>query len=505
MDASILNYTVNDNVGKFLKQTQKLYINGNWVASKSGKTFDVEDPATGKKIATCAAGDKNDVDLAVSAARKAFDSGKWSSLPNNEKGKIIWKIGDLIDEHNEELAQLESLDNGKPVAVAGAADVPLSSDIFRYMAGWATKIEGNTIPYSCLYTPGAQYHSYTLREPVGVCGQIIPWNFPLLMAAWKIAPALTAGCTIVLKPAEQTPLSALRLMEIINDSNLLPEGVLNVVTGFGEEAGAPLAEHPHVDKVAFTGSTEVGKIITRAASGNLKKVSLELGGKSPTIIFPDADIDAAIAGAASAIFFNHGQCCCAGSRLLAHEKVFDKVTEGISKIAENIKVGPGMDASTEMGPLVSDEQYKKVAGYIESGKSEGGQVVAGGKYDNSSGGHFVHPTVFSKTNHDMTLVKEEIFGPVVCAQPFTDENLEKIAETANNTNFGLAASVWTKNISVAHKLAAKIRSGTVWVNCHNIFDASLPFGGYKESGWGREMGHEVLKNYTEVKAVTVNL
>ena len=260
-----------------------------------------------------------------------------------------------------------------------------------------------------------------------------------------------------------------------------------------------------MDKCAFTGSTEVGKIITRAASGNLKKVSLELGGKSPTIVFPDADIDAAIAGAASAIFFNHGQCCCAGSRLLAHEKVFDQVTEGISKIAENIKVGPGMDASTEMGPLVSDEQYQKVAGYIESGKSQGGEIVAGGKYDNSSGGHFVHPTVFSKTTHDMTLVKEEIFGPVVCAQPFSDDNLEKIAETANNTNFGLAASVWTKDISVAHKLAAKIRAGTVWVNCHNIFDASLPFGGYKESGWGREMGHEVLKNYTEVKAVTVNL
>ena len=325
------------------------------------------------------------------------------------------------------------------------------------------------------------------------------------MAAWKIAPALTAGCTIVLKPAEQTPLSALRLMEIINDSNLLPEGVLNVVTGFGEEAGAPLAEHPQVDKVAFTGSTEVGKIITRAASGNLKKVSLELGGKSPTIIFPDADIDAAIAGRQVPFSLIMGNVVVQDRDFLAHEKVFDKVTEGISKIAENIKVGPGMDASTEMGPLVSDEQYQKVAGYIESGKSEGGQVVAGGKYDNSTGGHFVHPTVFSKTNHDMTLVKEEIFGPVVCAQPFTDENLEKIAETANNTNFGLAASVWTKNISVAHKLAAKIRAGTVWVNCHNIFDASLPFGGYKESGWGREMGHEVLKNYTEVKAVTVNL
>lgn len=505
MDATLLNYNVNDNVSEFLSKNKQHYIGGKWVDSKSGKTFDVEDPASGKKIATCAAGDKHDIDLAVAAARKAFDSGKWSSMANNEKGKIIWKIGDLIDQHNEELAQLESLDNGKPVAVAGAADVPLSSDIFRYMAGWATKIEGETIPYSCLYTPGAQYHSYTLREPVGVCGQIIPWNFPLLMAAWKIAPALTAGCTIVLKPAEQTPLSALRLMEIINNSGLLPEGVLNVVTGLGEEAGAPLAEHPHVDKCAFTGSTEVGKIITRAASGNLKKVSLELGGKSPTIVFPDADIDAAIAGAASAIFFNHGQCCCAGSRLLAHEKVFDQVTEGISKIAENIKVGPGMETSTEMGPLVSNEQYQKVAEYIESGKSEGGEVMAGGNYDNSSGGHFVHPTVFSKTNHDMTVVKEEIFGPVVCAQPFSDENLESIAETANNTNFGLAASVWTKDISVAHKLAAKIRAGTVWVNCHNIFDASLPFGGYKESGWGREMGHEVLKNYTEVKAVTVNL
>ena len=505
MDATLLNYTVNDGVDKFLSENKKLYIGGKWVDSKSEKTFDVEDPATGKTIATCAAGGSDDIDLAVSSARNAFDSGKWTSIPANEKGKIIWKIGDLIDKHTEELAQLESLDNGKPVTIAGAADVPLSSDIMRYMAGWATKIEGETIPISVPYTPGAQYHSYTLREPVGVVGQIIPWNFPLLMMAWKLAPALAAGCTIVLKPAEQTPLSALRLTEIINDSGLLPEGVLNVVTGLGEEAGAPLAAHPHVDKVAFTGSTEVGKLITKASAGNLKKVSLELGGKSPTIIFPDADVDAAIAGAASAIFFNHGQCCCAGSRLFAHEKIFDKVTEGISKIAEGIKVGPGMDTSTEMGPLVSNEQYEKVAGYIESGKNEGGEIVAGGKYDNGSGGHFVHPTVFAKTNADMTLVKEEIFGPVVCAQPFSDENLEKIATEANNTNFGLAASVWTKNISVAHKLAAKIRSGTVWINCHNIFDASLPFGGYKESGWGREMGHEVLKNYTELKAITVNL
>ena len=505
MDATILNYNVSDGVSNFLSKNKQLYIDGKWVDSKSGKTFEVEDPATGKQIATCAAGDSTDIDLAVKAARKAFDAGKWTSIPTNERGKIIWKIGDLIDKHTEELAQLESLDNGKPVTIAGAADVPLSSDIMRYMAGWATKIEGETIPISVPYTPGAQYHSYTLREPVGVVGQIIPWNFPLLMMAWKLAPALAAGCTIVLKPAEQTPLSALRLTEIINDSGLLPEGVLNVVTGLGEAAGAPLAAHAGVDKVAFTGSTEVGKLITQASAGNLKKVSLELGGKSPTIIFPDADVDAAIAGAASAIFFNHGQCCCAGSRLFAHEKIFEKVTEGISKIAEGIKVGPGMDTSTEMGTLVSDEQYQKVSGYIESGKQEGGEIVAGGKYDNASGGHFVHPTVFSKTNADMTLVKEEIFGPVVCAQPFSDENLEKIASEANNTNFGLAASIWTKNISVAHKLAAKIRSGTVWINCHNIFDASLPFGGYKESGWGREMGHEVLKNYTELKAITVNL
>ena len=505
MDASILNYKVNDNVGSFLGQKQKLYINGKWVDTDSSKTFDVEDPATGKNISTCSAGNSKDIDKAVKAARNAFDSGKWSSMPPNERGKIIWKIGDLIDEHTEELAQLESLDNGKPVAIAGAADVPLSSDIMRYMAGWATKIEGETIPISVPYTPGAQYHSYTLREPVGVVGQIIPWNFPLLMMAWKLAPALAAGCTIVLKPAEQTPLSALRLTEIIHESGILPEGVLNVVTGLGEDAGAPLAAHPDVDKVAFTGSTEVGKLITKAAAGNLKKVSLELGGKSPTIVFPDADIDGAIAGAASAIFFNHGQCCCAGSRLFVHEKIFDKVTEGIAKIAGNIKVGPGMDTATEMGPLVSDEQFQKVSGYIESGKSDGGEIVAGGKYDNSSGGHFVHPTVFTKTDASMKLVKEEIFGPVVCAQPFSDESLEKIAHEANNTNFGLAASVWTKDISAAHKLAAKIRAGTVWINCHNIFDASLPFGGYKESGWGREMGHEVIKNYTELKAVTVNL
>ena len=435
----------------------------------------------------------------------AFDSGAWTDIPNNEKGKIIWKIGDLIDAHAEELAQLESLDNGKPVAVAGAADVPLSSDIFRYMAGWATKIEGNTIPYSCLYTPGAKYHSYTLREPVGVCGQIIPWNFPLLMAAWKIAPALTAGCTVVMKPAEQTPLSALRLMEIIHESGLLPNGVLNMITGFGEEAGAPLAEHPMVDKVAFTGSTEVGKIITKAAAGNLKKVSLELGGKSPTIVFPDADVDAAIAGAASAIFLIMDNVVVLVQGYLLMKKYLIRSQRELQKLLKTLKLVQVWIHQLKWVHLCPMNNSKKFQVILNLEKSEGGEVVAGGKYDNSSGGHFVHPTVFAKTNADMKIVKEEIFGPVVCAQPFSDESLEKIAEEANNTSFGLAASVWTKDISTAHKLAAKIRAGTVWVNCHNIFDASLPFGGYKESGWGREMGHEVLKNYTEVKAVTVNL
>ena len=358
-----------------------------------------------------------------------------------------------------------------------------------------------------MLTPGAQFHSYTLREPIGVVGQIIPWNFPLLMAAWKIAPALAAGCTVVLKPAEQTPLSALRLTEIINDSGLLPEGVLNVITGLGEEAGAPIASHPDIDKVAFTGSTEVGKLITKASAGNLKKITLELGGKSPAIVFPDADIDAAIQGVASGIFFNHGQTCCAGSRLFAHEKVYDKVTEGVAEIAKNIKVGPGMHDKdgSQMGPLVSSEQYEKVVGYMESGKNDGAECLVGGTHDNSNGGHFVHPTVFSKTNAEMKFVKEEIFGPVLTTQKITDDDLNSIASEANNTEFGLAASVWSKNISTAHKMAAKIRSGTVWINCHNVFDSALPFGGYKQSGNGREMGFEVMDNYLETKAVTVNL
>jgi phenylacetaldehyde dehydrogenase len=368
------------------------------------------------------------------------------------------------------------------------------------MAGWATKISGKTLSHGT----GNDFHSYTLREPVGVVAQIIPWNFPLLMAAWKLAPALACGCTIVLKLAEQTPLSGLRLAELINEAGF-PPGVVNVLTGYGEGAGAPLAAHDQVDKVAFTGSTEVGKLILQAAAGNLKKVTLELGGKSPAIVFPDADISQTISGTASAIFFNHGQCCCAGSRLYVHEKVFDNVVEGVSKIASDIKLAPGMDPSCQMGPLVSDEQYRKVVGYIESGLQDGAKIAAGGPVSGYDRGYFVRPTVLTNTNTKMKVVQEEIFGPVVCAVPFNDKDVDAIIRRANDTIYGLAASVWTQNLSLAHKVAHGIRAGTVWVNCHNIFDASLPFGGYKQSGWGREKGEEVLHNYTETKTVTIAL
>ena len=385
--------------------------------------------------------------------------------------------------------------------MARAADVPLAADMFHYMAGWATKIEGNSINISVPYMPGANFHSYTLREPVGVVGQIVPWNFPLLMAAWKVAPALATGNTVVLKPAEQTPLTALRLAELIAEAGI-PDGVVNVVPGFGETAGAALASHHDVDKIAFTGSTEVGKLIANAATGNLKKVSLELGGKSPNIVFDDAD-SAAIAGAASAIFFNHGQCCVAGSRLYVQQGSFDEVVNGVAEIAKSIKVGPGLEQDTEMGPLVSDEQLRRVTGLVQSGMAEGAKAVAGGGGRHGNRGYFVEPTVLTNTHPEMTVVREEIFGPVVVAAPFSD--LDEVAAVANDSPYGLGAGIWTKDISKAHALAKKLRAGSVYVNCYNVFDAALPFGGYKQSGWGREMGHEVLENYTEVKAVTTLL
>ena len=495
-----MTVTVDQTVEQFTGTPRQLFINGRWTEAASGKTFATPNPATGETLARVAEGDAEDIDRAVRAAREAFDNGPWGRITPSERGRIVWRIGDLILEHAEELAQLESLDNGKPYAVALAADVPLAADLFHYMAGWATKIEGNTINISVPYMPGANFHSYTLREPVGVCGQIIPWNFPLLMAAWKLGPALATGNTVVLKPAEQTPLTAIRLAGLIAEAGV-PDGVVNVVTGFGETAGAALAAHPLVDKVAFTGSTEVGRLIVQAAAGNLKKVSLELGGKSPNIVFDDAPDDA-VAGAANAIFFNHGQCCVAGSRLFVQEDRFDEVVEGVSEIAKSIKLGAGMDESTQMGPLVSDEQLRRVTGYLESGRADGATAITGGGRFGDTG-YFVEPTVITNVRPDMAIVREEIFGPVVVAAPF--QSLDEIAAAANDSEYGLGAGIWTKDISKAHALAKKLRAGTVWINCYNVFDASLPFGGYKQSGWGREMGHEVLEAYTEVKAVTTQL
>ena len=388
----------------------------------------------------------------------------------------------------------------KPVAVARAADVVLAADLFHYMSGWATKIEGNTVEISAVAAPG-EYLAFTLREPVGVVGQIIPWNFPLLMAAWKLGPVLASGCTVVLKPAEQTPLSALRLGQLLLEAGL-PKGVVNIVTGYGEETGAPMAAHPEVDKVAFTGSTEVGKLIVQAATGNLKKVSLELGGKSPNVVYADADMDLAIPGAANAIFFNHGQCCNAGSRLYVEKQVYDRVVEGVAEAASQIKVGPGSEPDSQMGPLISDEQFAKVLGYLDSGQQAGAGVAVGGERQGDRG-YFVKPTILTDTNPSMKVEREEIFGPVVCAIPFEDPR--QILPAANDTNYGLAAGVFTRDISKAYRTVKRLRAGTVWVNTYHVFDAAMPFGGYKESGWGREMGHQVLENYLETKSVVTAL
>jgi aldehyde dehydrogenase (NAD+) len=474
----------------------KLLIGNKWVDSVSGKTFPTINPATGEVIAQVAEADAADVDKAVAAARAAFDKGAWRKLTASQRGMLLYRLADLIEKNIEELAQLESLDNGKPYQVALAADLPLTIACYRYYAGWADKIQGKTIPVQ------GRYFCYTKHEPVGVVAQIIPWNFPLLMQAWKLGPALSCGCTVVMKPAEQTPLSALRVAELALEAGF-PEGVLNMLPGYGPTAGAALARHMDVDKVAFTGSTEVGHLIMRAAAdSNLKRVTLELGGKSPNIIFADAEMDKAVEGSHQALFFNQGQCCCAGSRTFVEENCYD---EFVSKSVERAKkrtVGNPFDKNTEQGPQVDQEQFNKVMGYIDAGKKENAKLMTGGNRVGEKG-YFIEPTVFSDVQDNMKIAQEEIFGPVMSILKFKD--LNEVVDRANKSLYGLAAAVWTKDITKAHAIADGVRAGTVWVNCYDVFDAAAPFGGFKQSGIGRELGEYGLANYTEVKTVTVKL
>jgi aldehyde dehydrogenase (NAD+) len=474
-----------------------LFIGGKWLDSVSGKTFPTLNPATGETICQVAEGDKADIDLAVKAARKAFDEdGPWKRMNASDRGRLLNKLADLIEENQEELAALESLDNGKPINDAKAADLPLTIKCYRYYAGWADKNHGKTIPVE------GNYFCYTRHEPVGVVGQIIPWNFPLLMQAWKWGPALAMGCTLVLKPAEQTPLTALRVAELAQEAGF-PDGVINVIPGYGPTAGAALSSHKDVDKIAFTGEYTTGQLVMEAAAkSNLKRVSLELGGKSPNVVFADADLDAAVEGAYFGLFFNQGQCCCAGSRLFVEEKVHDQFVDKVLKKAKSRKVGDPFDLETEQGPQVSQEQFDKVMGYIEAGKKEGARMLVGGNRVGKRG-YFIEPTVFCDVKDDMKIAREEIFGPVMNVLKFKDIN--EVLKRGNQTFYGLAAAVWTRDISKAHQLANGLQAGTVWINCYDVFDAAAPFGGFKMSGIGRELGEYALSLYTEVKTVYVNL
>jgi aldehyde dehydrogenase (NAD+) len=485
-----------DSVKRPKVKDQPLLIGGKWLDSVSGKTFATTDPATGETICQVAEGDKADVDLAVKAARKAFEEGPWPKMSAAERGQLLLRLADLIEKHKEELAALETLDNGKPYKDALAADLPLTIKCYRYYAGWADKIQGKTIPVE------GNYFCYTRHEPVGVVGQIIPWNFPLLMQAWKWGPALASGCTVVLKPAEQTPLTALRVAALAQEAGI-PDGVINVIPGFGPTAGAALSGHRDVDKIAFTGEHTTGQIIMEAAAkSNLKRVSLELGGKSPNVVFADADLDAAVEGAYFGLFFNQGQCCCAGSRLFVEEKIHDQFVERLVKKAKTQKVGDPFDTSTTQGPQVSQEQCDRIMGYIDAGKKEGAKLLTGGNRHGQRG-YFIEPTVFDGVKDDMKIAKEEIFGPVMNVLTFKDVN--EVLRRGNQTFYGLAAAVWTKDITKAYRLANGLRAGTVWLNCYDVFDAAAPFGGFKMSGIGRELGEYALQLYTEVKTVYVNL
>lgn len=473
----------------------KLLINNEWVNSLSGKTFEVVNPATEQVIATVAEADSADVDNAVKVARRAFEQGPWKQMSARDRGKLLYKLAELVEKNGTEIAELETRNNGKPIRETTGVDVPFVVDTFRYYAGLADKIHGETIPVS------GDFFNYTLREPMGVVGQIIPWNFPLLMAAWKLGPALATGCTVILKPAEQTPLTALRLGELILEAGF-PPGVVNILPGFGA-AGAAIANHMDIDKVAFTGSTEVGKLVMQAAStSNLKRVSLELGGKAPNIVFADADLDAAVQGAIDGIFFNQGEVCCAGSRLLIESKVHEQFLDKLKVRAEALRVGDPLDPKTEMGAQASKEQYDKILGFIATGKSEGCRLVAGGG-PAADKGYFIKPTIFDSEKADSTIYREEIFGPVVAATSFDD--IDELVRRADHPFYGLSAGVWTSDVKKAHRLARSLKAGTVWVNCFNRFDAASPFGGYKQSGFGRELGHHAIELYTQVKSVWMNL
>jgi phenylacetaldehyde dehydrogenase len=482
-----------------LSQPLKMLIDGEWVSSQSGARMDVINPSNGQVLVQESLGGAYEVDLAVQAARRAFESGPWSRMRPAERTRLLLKLADALEHHGDELALLETLNTGKPLKMARAFDIGMAAECLRYNAGWATKLSGETRNVSL---PG-DWHAYTLREPVGVVGLIVPWNVPLAMAVSKISPALAAGCTVVLKPAELTPLTALRLGELIQAIGF-PPGVVNIVTGLGHEAGQAIVDHPGVDKISFTGSTVVGKSLLASAAGNLKRVALELGGKSPVFIFPDADLDRAMDAAARGIFGNTGQVCAAGSRLFVHRSVADRVIEGIVQRARALRVAPGLSPDCEIGPVISARQRERVMGYIDSGRAEGAEVVAGGQAVQGEG-FFIQPTVLVNTRPDMKVVREEIFGPVLSTQLFDDDSLEQLAARGNDTEYGLSASIWTRDLRTAHQMVRRLRAGNVRVNAAAALDFAMPFGGYKQSGWGRENGREGVEAYTELKSVAIDL